>query len=148
MTDEQILFPARQYTLLGGTIVTIKPWGLETGKLLVPRVAKLVEMLQGDYSQASITKVVLETQDEVSEIIRMTLGWDQDQMKAELAYEDLFTLAQAVIDVCIVRFDAEGKPAGALGKLLALAATNRPTPVASREQSSSSSPTDTEKPTS
>lgn len=126
MQEEEVLFPAKQVQVLSGKYVTVRPWGMETGRLVSPRVAELIEDLKGNYSVKGVASLVRDKQTEVYEIIRETLGWTDEQM-AGLAYEDLFTLAQAVIDVCILRGEDQG---GALGKLLSLAGwTPAPAPA-------------------
>lgn len=119
--EEAALFPAKAYRLTGGRLVVVRPWGMETGRLLSPRVAALMEELHGDYSAKGIAKLIRKAQDEVFEIVRLTLGWTREQMN-ELAFEDLFTLAQAVIEVCLLRGEDAG---GIVGKALALATLKR-----------------------
>jgi hypothetical protein len=155
---ERALFPDKEVRLLGGKTVVIKPWGMQTGKLLNPRVVELMMKMRG-FSFADLAQLVVEAQDEVYDIIQRTIEWDDEKMDA-LAYEDLFTLAQAVIDVCIVRPSRDGGPAGGVaGKLLALAGltvegfitramelamkTRRSVTEESLSASNSSSPSDT-----
>jgi len=119
MSDEQdILLPAKQIRLLSGQYVTVEPWGLETGELLMPRVGLLMEALRTDWSERNIVKVCREHSAEVREIVRETIGWTPEEMKARLKYEDLFALAQGVVEVCLIRKDF----GGVVGKVLALAA--------------------------
>lgn len=116
--EEETLFPAKIVEMTGGMLVTIRPWGMTTGRLLAPRVGELVKSMNADYGVKSIAKLVRESTDEVYEIVRMTLGWTPKQMDDDILYEDLFTLAQAVINVCIFRGEDTG---GVMGKALALA---------------------------
>lgn len=138
-SDElKTLFPTKEVVLLDGRRVKIEPWGLETGMLLGPRVAALVVKLQ-KADAANVAQLISDNQRDVVDIIRETLGWSDDEIKT-IHYEDLFVLAQAVIEVCVVTADGGGP----LGKAMALAGY-RSAPASradsSRKPSSSSSPT-------
>lgn len=120
MTESEstdILFPAKQVLVLSGEHVTIEPWGLAKGELLMPRVAALIEKLQGDWSQGKLVRVIRENFPEVREIVRETIDWTPEQMEERLKYEDVLSLAQGVIEVCLIRKDL----GGVVGKVLALA---------------------------
>lgn len=115
------LVPERTVKLVDGRLVTIRPWSWAVGRLLGPRVAELARRLRG-IGTADLATLVMEAQDEVAYVIRETLGWDEAELE-RLAYEDIFTLAQAIFETSILRPDPEapGRPAGAVGKLLGLA---------------------------
>lgn len=119
--EEEALFPAKIIEMTNGQLVTIHPWGMATGRLLAPRVGDLVKKMNAEYGVKAIAKLIRESQDEVYEIVRHSLGWTTEQMD-ELVYEDLFTLAQGIISVCLFRNEDAG---GILGKGLALAAFRR-----------------------
>lgn len=140
--EEQVLFPARQYQVLSGQRVTIEPWGLSQGELLMPRVGALIEELGGDFSAGKIARTIRKNQAEVREIVRETIGWTPEEMEQRLKYEDLFVLAQGVIEVCLLRGEDVG---GVVGKVLALAGTRAGALLAktSRGSRSSSAPTGT-----
>lgn len=128
-TEVEILFPAQEITLSKGRKVIIEPWGWKVGLRLTPKVISIaMEAMtwRSDFLGAkgqppgitpdAIVKVIIKYQDEVAAIIQETLGWDDDKME-ELQYEDIFTLAQAVLDICIIR---EGDDDSPLAKMLTL----------------------------
>jgi hypothetical protein len=104
---------------MGGRTVFVKPWGMATGRRLAPRVAALFKRLRG-FAASDLAALVQEAQDEVYDVVRASVGFSTEQMD-ELSYEDLFTLADAVINVCIIRRVDGGPVEGAAGKLLTLA---------------------------
>jgi len=117
---ERALFPDKEVRLLRGKTVVVRPWGMQTGMLLNPRVIELMAKLRG-FSFSDLAQLVVDFQKEVYDIIQRTTGMTDEQLN-DLEYEDLFTLAQAVLDVCVLRRDPDGKPmGGAAGKLLTLA---------------------------
>ena len=115
---------------------------MATGRLLAPRMSALFEKVagKGESLEKTLAKSIILFQDEAYEIVRETLHWNDEKME-ELAYEDLFTLMQKILEVCILR----GKDEGVLGKMLALVLTTSGprTPVISPGLSSTSAPTDT-----
>ncbi len=119
---EKALFPAKRVELLSGEHVVMKPWGMATGRLLTPVVAGIFQLLQDGISSMANDKVVdikdlvVRAEAEVEQVVRETLGWDQEEMDKQCAFEDLFTLAQGVLDVCVFREDG----GGAMGKMMAL----------------------------
>ncbi len=155
----EILFPEKVVIISGGRRVVIEPWGLKTGKLLGPRVASLFVRLRG-FDAAHLVELLTDAQDEVTFIVQKTIGWTDDEME-KITYEDLFVLAQGVIEICIVRVGRAGKIEGPFAAILGLAGltpeamlagiaqtlrkkTTAPTTTdSSPSPSSSSSPADT-----
>lgn len=101
---------------------------MATGRQLGPRVAALLSRMKG-FGPQHLADLVTEAQTEIYDIVKITLGFTNEQMD-ELAYEDLFTLTDAVVNVCIVRRGANGDVEGAGGKLLALAGLRPDTLIA------------------
>ncbi len=117
--------PERDVRLLSGELVTIKPWKLNVGQIMRKRIAVLfgefkkiqAEVKAGD--QAIDYEALIDRfEGDVIQIVRDTLGVDDEWMNEKLAYEDLFTLAQAIMEVCIWRGEDGG---GLLGKLMGVA---------------------------
>lgn len=135
ITDDEILFPAKQYKVLDGRMITIRPWGMEQGMLLAPRVGNLLETLDASRGTKEIAKVIRDNQDEVAEVVRETIGWSTEEFNT-LCYEDLFILAQGVIEVCLLRGKDMG---GVVGKAIALGLPSRPKSGASASPEPSSS---------
>lgn len=135
------LFPEQTVTLYGGRSVVVEPWGLATGRLLAPKLASFFEKAAGDFSSKGLVHVINTAQEDAYFIVQQTMGWSDEEMD-KLKYEDLFTLVQKIIEVCVFRETDKG---GAAGKLLALALQGslRVTRGTSPEPSSSSAPTAT-----
>lgn len=112
--------PKREVRLVSGETVLVEPWGIEVGLDLMPKVVELGERLGSDVSDGGVVKAVQEATPEVLEIIRRTIGWTHEQImdSDRVKFEDVFTLAQAVLEVCVIRGDGQG----ALGKVLSLGA--------------------------
>ncbi len=109
--------PETEITLLSGERVMMKPWSLGLGRLMRKRIAEIYQKLSSAGEQTMDMNAVLQVcEDEIYQIVRDTLDWDNERMD-EIAYEDLLTLAQGVIDVCLIRKDG----GGVAGKLLGLA---------------------------
>ena len=109
-------FPEVTVPLLSGREVEIKPWTLKQGRLIRRKITGIVDDLQAvGKSAGSLTDVFDLCEDKVIEIIRDTLGVDDEWMDANLAYEDVYTLAQAIIEVCLMR----GGKDGVMGKVMA-----------------------------
>lgn len=110
--------PKREVRLVSGEVVLIEPWGIELGLDLMPKVVELGERLGTDVSDGGVVKAVKEATPEVLEIIRRTIGWTHADIMdpKRVKFEDVFTLAQAVLEVCVIRGDGSG----ALGKVLSL----------------------------
>ena len=70
-----------------------------------------------EVTNEGIVKVIIEYQREVVQIIQQTIGYSDEEMEKHIQYEDTFTLAQAVLDICIVR---EGDDDSPLAKVLML----------------------------
>lgn len=111
-----VLFPEREIKLASGATEVIRPWGIKTGMRLMPRVLELGGRLQGDLSDVALADLITKATPEVLDIIRHTLGWTEQEAEDRLSYEDIFTLGQAIVEVCIIRVDG----GGAVGKLLGL----------------------------
>lgn len=146
-----VVHPERLVPVRGGqSQVTIRPWSMAQRRLLRPLVegvakriselrTKAIEIHKMDPSTFAV--LFNEAEDEIYQIVKATLGWDDADMDA-LYWEDLPVLAQAILEICIIRADGGGM----LGKLLGM--LGRP---AARSESAAgvpkSSPTSTpEKP--
>jgi hypothetical protein len=123
-----IILPEREVRLLSGAYVTVRPWPIRKGRLLVDRVIALVErLLEHRRAEAAAApgsaprRVALATDlldvafEEVFGIVRDTVDYSDEQMEA-LTFEDLLTLTEAVLEVCLIR----GEDGGVLGKLARL----------------------------
>lgn len=119
-----VAFPERDVRLLSGEIVIVSPWKLKQGRIMRKRLTALFNKFQ--QTQANV-KADVEVdydalidmfEDDVILIIRDTLGVDSEWMDEHLVYEDLFTLAQAILEVCLWR---SGEGGGLMGKLLRVA---------------------------
>jgi len=119
-----VTFPEHDIELLSGRHVTIKPWSLGLGRLMRKRIVKLFRQIQesrGNLSEVDLGALLEVGEEQIYEIVRDTVEWTDAQMD-ELAYEDLLTLAQGVLDVCVLRKDGGGVG----GKLLGLLGTVYP----------------------
>lgn len=117
-------FPEREVRLLSGEHVTVAPWKLKMGRHMRKRIGDLFNKLQevraGTAAGEAVDYDALIDlfEADIIEIIRDTLGKDDAWMDEHLAYEDLFTLTQAILEVCLFR-SADG--GGLMGKLLGMA---------------------------
>ena len=130
-TETEILFPAKRIPISRGRHAVVEPWGFKTGMLLTPKVIQIAadafdfrNRFQkgevGEFTNATLIEVIVKYQQEVADIIQETLGYDDGQM-AELDYEDIFTLSQAVLDVCIIREGSQDSPLVKMVTLLGFA---------------------------
>ena len=115
-TPPTVPFPAVEVRLLSGEMVEVKPWSLKLGRQMRDRITSLFERARetGQLQDFDVVQLVGQFETDIYHIVRDTIGKDDTWMEEHLAYEDQFTLAQAVVDVCIIRADG----GGALGKLL------------------------------
>lgn len=110
-----VAFPEHPVKLLNGKTVVVKPWSLKNGRLIRQKITDTFDALQAaGKTPGSLTEVFDMCEQQVVEIVRDTLGVDDAWMEENLAYEDLFTLAQAVVEVCLLR----GGKDGVLGKVM------------------------------
>lgn len=128
--------PTVEVHLMNGEPVQIKPWSLKLGRLMRERITKMfvrareMNLSQGDLDVAQLME---HFESEIYYIVRDTIDKSDVWMEEHLAYEDLFTLTQAVVDVCVLRQDG----GGALGKILgamggAFGGSNLPPEIAAR----------------
>jgi hypothetical protein len=124
-----VILPEREVRLLSGAFVIVRPWPIRKGRLLVDRVIALVERLLEHRRAEALAaapgaaprRVALATDlldvafEEVFGIVRDTVDYSDEQMEA-LTFEDLLTLTEAVLEVCLIR----GEDGGVLGKLARL----------------------------
>jgi len=119
LPDEKILIPHKEITLTNGTRVTIAPWGLTKGALVLERMNALSpKLLVGD---ANARQLLSRAWDEVVDLVAMTVGieraeMERDPMEGGWTFEDMCAVTDAVLEVCVVRSDG----AGALPFLLKL----------------------------
>lgn len=138
----QVLFPFKDVELQCGEKVVVRQWDIDTGAILTGRVARLIQKLRGEGAEVEIDKLLELAAEECKDIVRITIGWSEDDFHNKLTFEDFLDLLQAVIDTSLVREDGGGALpkivalAGALGPLVGV---RRPSP----SPSTSSSPTDT-----
>lgn len=132
------VFPEQEVRLMSGEHVVVKPWNLALGRRMRKRITKMFAAIQAEQKQEVINleSMVDNFEDDIIEIVKDTLGVDQEWMDEKLKYEDLFVLGQAVIEVCIFRGKDQG---GFLGKLLGMAGQTAlgegvglPAPIADR----------------
>jgi hypothetical protein len=124
-----VILPEREVVLLSGARVIVRPWPIRKGRLLVDRVIALVERLLEHRRAEALAagegepprRVALASDlldvafEEVFGIVRDTVDYSDAQMEA-LTFEDLLTLTEAVLEVCLIR----GEEGGVLGKLARL----------------------------
>jgi hypothetical protein len=118
MADQKptVAFPEVTVRLLSGKEVEIKPWSLKQGRLIRRKITGIVDALQtAGKNVSSLTDIFDLCEDQVIEIIRDTLRVDDEWMEANVAYEDVYSLAQAVVEVCLMR----GGKDGVMGKVMA-----------------------------
>jgi len=135
----RVLFPDRTVRLSDGRTAVIRPWGLRLGRLLVDRVANIADAFvkaAASGRASDLVGVIRDHQDDVIFIVQRTAGFSDEEMD-RLAYEDLFVLAQAVIETSIFRVEPDGSFGGLLGKLLALG-TRAPTSSAAKTETAPS----------
>jgi len=115
-----IPFPEVPVTLMNGKTVEIRPWSLKKGRLIRRKMTSIIDALQAaGKNSTSLTEIFDTCEEQVIEIVRDTIGVDDEWMEANVSYEDLFTLAQGVIETCLMRGGKDGivgKLLGALGK--------------------------------
>lgn len=121
MSEPSTAFPEREVALLSGEKVIVKPWSLKTGRLMRKRLAGLIEQVQAGTAEgmaADLPSLIENFEQDVILIVRDTIGWSDEQMESnKICYEDLVTLAEAIVRVCIIR---EGG-GGIVGKAMGLA---------------------------
>lgn len=114
-TKPTTAFPERVIDLLDGTTVVVRPWSLKNGRIQRRRLTMIVDQLQAaGKEKVTLTDAFEQCETTISEIVRDMIGKDDAWMEEHLAYEDFYTLVQAVIQVCLLR---EGG-GGVLGKIL------------------------------
>lgn len=143
-----VIFPFRDVELQSGEKVVVRQWDIDTGAVLTGRVAGLLQKLRnaGMGGEVELDDMLRVAKDECFEIVRVTIGWTAEDLKAKANWEDFLSLLQAVIDTSLVREDG----GGALPKIVELAGVLNPlvgARSASAKPSTSSSPPDTPSPT-
>lgn len=118
---KSVVFPEVEVDLMNGDKVTVKPWTLRQGRLMMTRVSDLWGKARGSgETVTNLEQLLLHFEQEVYLIVRDTIGWDDEQMDA-LYYEDVVTLSQAIIETSVYRDEGDGKIGGILGKALGAA---------------------------
>jgi hypothetical protein len=123
MPDEErpsVVFPEQEVRLLSGEYVVIRPWTLSVGRRMRRRITTMFDELRKTKGQEAINyaSLVDKFEDDLVEIVKETIGVDDEWMEAHLAYEDLLALIQGVLEVCVFRGKDQG---GFLGRLLGMA---------------------------
>lgn len=111
---EGVVFPEREVILLDNTRVMIKPWTLKNGRIQRRRITKVLDELRKGGKDFSIASAFELCEAEITAVVADTIGWTVEELEDKIHYEDLFTLAQGVIDTCLLR---EGG-GGVLGKVV------------------------------
>lgn len=131
------LYPRkREVRLTSGHHVTIEPWGIEAGMSLLPTLVEMMEGLGGDLSDQSVAKLILENRPGAVLVIARTLGWTEAEVDERLSLEDLFTVGQAILEVCVITPTGDGL----LGKLLRLARAVKGGPTPTTPETPSAAP--------
>lgn len=121
MTEDKptVVFPEKEVRLLNGKYVVVKPWNLALGRRMRKRITKMFADLQAERGNEVVDLVSLVDtfEDEIVEIVKETLGVEQEWLDEHFAYEDLFAVAQVVVEVCVFRGKDQG---GFLGKLMGM----------------------------
>ncbi len=123
MTDEErpsVVFPEKEIRLLSGKYVVIRPWTLSVGRRMRKRITVMFDefrKIQGK-TEVSYATLVDQFEDDLVEVVKETIGKDDAWMEEHLKYEDLLSLIQGVLEVCIFRGKDQG---GFMGKLLGMA---------------------------
>ncbi len=117
-------FPEEEVRLLGGSHVIVKPWPLSTGKLVTKRIFKMLASIQNlrgqgvDVDPTNVEELLQHFEQDIIDIISLTISKDEEWMNEHMHYEDLVDLANAIVRICIVREGSEGKLGGVVGKLM------------------------------
>lgn len=119
-----VIFPFRDVELQSGEKVVVRQWDIDTGAVLTGRVAGLLQKLRGAGlgGEVELDDMLRVAKDECFEIVRVTIGWTVDELKARANWEDFLSLLQAVIDTSLIREDG----GGALPKIVELAGALNP----------------------
>jgi hypothetical protein len=103
-TNSEILFPAgEEYTLSSGGTVTVKPWSIETLKIILQRLPKLVDAMRTEDEQAPLVTLFPRAIEELEVMIAVTLGWTQAELAARCTAGDVLGLADLTWQVCVER---------------------------------------------
>lgn len=115
-----VVFPEKEVRLLSGKYVVIHPWTLSLGRRMRKRITSMFDTIRKMRGQEEVDFATLvdEFEDELVEIVKETIGKDDEWMDANLAYEDLLALVQGIMEVCVFRGKDQG---GFLGKLVGMA---------------------------
>lgn len=129
-----ILFPQKLVRLTSGESIAVKPWSIAQGVELTARLVDIMQRLRAANKIGEIgTQEIVEiAAPECAEIVRVTIGWSQEDFNSRLTYEDFLNLLGAVFETSLLRADGGGvlpkviELAGALGPLLKGSASPEP----------------------
>lgn len=117
--------PERRVPVKGGTrYVVIRPWSMALRRQVKPlllSVAKRLEIRDLATAGNAIAALFDQIEEELYQIAQLTLGLTEAEMEEQLDWEDLPTLVQATIEICLLRADGGGL-AGKLLRVLAVPA--------------------------
>ncbi len=128
LSDETIINPDREVTLVDGTRLIISPWGARKGKIVLDRLQALQPALAAQAGgKWNPTDLLASAWDEVIELVALTVGIPREEIEAEpdgWAFEDVVAVTEAIFDVCVLRSDGKGALpllVGLVGKLTEVA---------------------------
>jgi hypothetical protein len=127
LTDETIINPDREVTLVDGTRLIISPWGARKGKIVLDRLQALQPALAAQGGQWNPSDLLASAWDEVVELVALTVDIPRADIEAEpggWAFEDVVAVTEAIFDVCVLRSDGKGALPlllGLVGKLTQVA---------------------------
>ena len=99
--SEDLFPPKSSYTLRNGEVVRVEPWSIETLDIMLRRIPKVAEsVMDGDPTQ-KVTALLPTALDEIKFMVAHTVGWSEDELKANCTADDLLGLATVVWEVCL-----------------------------------------------
>ena len=117
-TARQAVLDGTPVTLLDGTRLVVRPWGIELSDQLLPILGSLVQDVmtqRGEIAEMQVPVFIAQFSRQIDAMVQITIGYDDEQMR-KLTLEDGLKLKNAVATTCIIREDGGGP----LGELLRL----------------------------
>jgi hypothetical protein len=113
----------------GREFVIIRPWPMALRNQLKPLLLQVATRLEARQANGAplhgLADAFDEIEDQLYAISRITLGWSETEMGERLDWEDLPTIAQAILETCLIRSDGGGVAGKLLRALIAPAVVGR-----------------------
>lgn len=103
---EEVLLPGREVKLTSGDYIRIVPWSMKTGRRVLEPVNQFLQA-STKYPTAKIPELIDKCWDEMRQIVKVTLDWDDKKLN-ELLLEDFVELSTVILEVCLARDDGGG----------------------------------------